>query len=149
VGRGGLVGVTGFIGGIEDEGFADDFAPGSLEGFAEFFLGGFLGLEEELAEIGEGEDGFGLEVAQGGGAEERGEAGSEIRSSESVVVKILGDEGAGLFGFDLMPVFVGVVIAEAHVSGKAGHGAAAAIGEIEDTTIGFILGDGHRNLLKS
>lgn len=143
----GIGGVLGF-GEVVDEGFLDDFVPGSFEGVPEFLLGVLLGAEEELAEMGEGDGGFGLDVAHGGGAEEGGEAGGEIGSGESVVVEMFRDEGAELFGVDEVAMFMGMVVTEAHVSGKARHRATTAIGKMEDTTIGFILGDGHRNLLK-
>jgi hypothetical protein len=46
---------------VEDDGFVDDFGPAVVEGFEEFLFGEALGLEHELAELGESDGGLGLD----------------------------------------------------------------------------------------
>jgi len=59
--RGGRLGGGRSGGFVEDDGFLDDFGPAVVEGFEEFLFGEALGLEHELAEVGESNGGLGLD----------------------------------------------------------------------------------------
>jgi hypothetical protein len=151
VGGAGVAGLGGFgCGGgglgsglVEDDGFLDDFGPAVFEGFEEFVFGEALGLEHEVAEIGEGDGGLGLDETQGGGGEESGEGGAEVAGGEDVAAEEFVDLLAGFLGVEVVLVFFGVEIAEAHVVGGWGHLAAAAVGKEKHARAGAVLVNGH------
>src|SRR5229473_785380 len=60
-----------------------------------FVLGEVQGLDERLAEIGEGGGGFGLHLTLGDSGEEASEGGAEIASGHIAAGKVIGDILAG------------------------------------------------------
>jgi hypothetical protein len=128
---------------VEDDGFLDDFGPTVFEGFEEFLFGEALGLEHEVAEIGESDGGLGLDESQRGGGEESAEGGAEVAGGEDVAAEEFVDLLAGFLGAEVVAVFLGVEIAEVDVVGGWGHLAAAAIGEDKHTRAGAVLVNGH------
>ncbi len=143
-GRGGL----GFgleVGNVEGQGILNMFGPATSEGFDVFLFGKTLGLNQEVAEVGEGGDGLGLEEALGAGGEEQGNGGVEVGGGEDFGVEDLSDLAAGLLGGEVIAVPFGMEIAEAHVVDIWGHLAAAAIGEEKHTRAGTVLFIGHRS----
>ena len=131
------------VGLVEDDGFADDFGPGVVEGLHEFLSGEFLGLEHELAEVSESDSGLGLDESEGGDGKEGGESGAEIAGGEDVSAEELIDLDAGFLGADVVRVFLGVEVAEAHVVGGWRHLAAEVVGEEKHTLAGAVLVNGH------
>ena len=80
-----------FVGG------ADGFAPGiGAVGVDVFVLGEGQGLDEGLAEIGEGGGGFGFQLALGDSGEEASEGGTEIARGHKAAGK--GARGLALAG---------------------------------------------------
>src|SRR6266851_5254848 len=60
-----------------------------------FVLGEVQGLDERLAEIGEGGGGFGLHLTLGDSGEEASEGGAEIAGGHIAAGKVIGDILAG------------------------------------------------------
>ena len=116
-----------------------------MERFEEFLFGETLGLEHELAEVGESGGGLWLDEALGGGGEERGEGGVKVRGSEGVSVEEFANLAAGFLSSKAIAEFPGVEIAESGVVGGWGKLAAAAVGEEKDTGAGAVLVIGHRS----
>jgi hypothetical protein len=120
--------------GGRSEGSADGAAPVvGAEGVDVFALGELDGLQQGLAEIGEGGGGFWFDFPLGDSGEEAAQGGAEIAGREIaagqergyIAANLLGGEGSG-FPF-------GMEAAEMRVAVEARRAAAAAIGEGEST----------------
>jgi hypothetical protein len=125
-----------------------DVAPGvGAEGIGEFVLGELDGLQQGLAEIGEGCSGFGFDVSVGQGGENAAEGQTEIAGSEIFTGEEIGDVAAEFLGGLGLGVFTGMVIAEVRMGGRTRSAAAAAIGKGESTQGRAVLGakSGHRD----
>ncbi len=134
-----------FVGG------ADGFAPGiGAVGVDVFVLGEGQGLDEGLAEIGEGGGGFGFQLALGDSGEEASEGGAEIAGGHIAAGKVIGDLLAGLLASEGLRFLAGVERAEIRMVGAAGNAAVAAVDKHERTQRGTVLGaiGGHGSLQK-
>ena len=103
------------------------------EGADELMLGELHGLNEGLAQIGEGGCGFGFDVALGDGGEEPAKGGAQIASGNVAAGKVVGDVLAGLVAGEVLGFFAGVEGAEVRMTVAAGRAALAAIGKGERT----------------
>src|ERR1700719_932750 len=103
------------------------------------------GLDEGLAEIGEGGGGFGLHLALGYGGEEASESGAEVAGGHEAAGEVIGDILAGFLAGEGLRVLAGVERAEVRMVG-AGSAAVAAVGKGErtqrDTDVGAMGGHG-------
>ena len=134
-----------FVGG------ADGFAPGiGAVGVDVFVLGEGQGLDEGLAEIGEGGGGFGFHLALGDSGEEASEGGAEIAGGHEAAGKVIGDVLAGGLASKGLCIFAGVERAEIRMAEVARNAAVAAVDKHERTQRGTILGaiGGHGSLQK-
>jgi hypothetical protein len=123
-------------------------APGvGAEGVDVFVLGELDGLQQGLAEIGEGCSGFGFDVSVGQGGENAAEGQTEIAGGEIFTGEEIGDVVADFLGGLGLGLFAGMEITEVRMAGRARSAAAAAIGEPESTQGRAVLGakSGHRD----
>jgi hypothetical protein len=112
----------------------DELAPkGVAEGVDEFLVLELHGLDEDLAEIGEGAGLPGLDVALGDGSEQAAEGQAEITGGEIAGGKKLGDFATDLIASAGLGFFAGVEVTELRIAGAARSAAAAAVGEGEGT----------------
>ena len=102
------IGVSGVVGVVEVgiDGAPDGSTPGvGLEGVAIFVFGDADGLDQDLAEEGEGGGGFAFDLTLSSGGEDASEGDAEIAGGEvmtgeevrDVVAEILGGAGLGFF----------------------------------------------------
>ncbi len=134
-----------FVGG------ADGFAPGICAvGVDVFVLCEGQGLDEGLAEIGEGGGGFGLYVTLGDSGEEASEGGAEIAGGHEAAGKVIGDVLAGFLAGKFLCLLAGMEGAEIGMAELAGNTAVAAVDKHERTQRGTVLGaiGGHGSLQK-
>jgi len=132
-------------------GGADGFAPGICAvGVDVFVLCEGQGLDEGLAEIGEGGGGFGLYVTLGDSGEEASEGGAEIAGGHKAAGKVIGDLLAGGLASKGLRILAGVEGAEIRVAELTRNAAAAAVDKHERTQRGTVLGaiGGHGSLQK-
>ena len=132
-------------------GFADGFAPGvGAVGVDVFVLGEVEGLDQGLAEIGEGDGGFGFDWALGYGGEEAAEGGAEIAGGHVAGGKVIGDVFADGLAPEGLRLLAGVEGAEIGMVDGTGNAALAAVDEHERTQGRTVLGanGGHRSLQK-
>lgn len=119
----------------------DDAAPAvGGEGVDVFVFGKRNGLQESLAEIGEGSRGFGLELTAGGGSENAAKSEAEIAGGEIVAGEEKADVAANFFGGLGLRFLAGVEATEKWVAGFSRHAATAAVGEGESTVGRAIFG---------
>jgi len=130
-------------------GSADGFAPViRAEGIDVFALGEVQGLDERLAEIGEGGGCFGFHLALGDGGEEASEGGAEIAGGEIAAGKVIGDILAGFLASEGSGLLAGVERAEVRMTVAPGTAAVAAIDKHERTQRGtVVLTCDHRAIL--
>jgi hypothetical protein len=112
----------------------DELAPeGGAEGVDEFLVLELDGLDEDLAEMGEGASLPGLDVALSDGDEQAAEGQADITGGEITPGQKFGDFGADGFGGAGLGFFAGVEATELRVAGSARSAATAAVGEGEGT----------------
>jgi hypothetical protein len=114
-------------------------------------LGYADGLQQGLAEIGEGLGGLRLDVALGYGGEEAAQGDAEVAGGEITVAgEARGDVAAGLLCGEGLGFFAGVEVAKVRMAGMAWGATAAAVGEGESTQGHAVLGtkSGHGSLRK-
>src|SRR5260221_874645 len=70
-------------------------------------------------------------------------AGGEVAGGKDIAAEEFVDLLAGFLSVEVVLVFFGVEVTEAHVVGGWGHLAAAAIGEEKHTRAGAVLVNGH------
>ena len=105
-----------------------------------FVLGEVQGLDERLAEIGEGGGGFGLHLTLGDSGEEASEGGAEIAGGHEAAGKVIGDVLAGFLAGKVLCLLAGVEGAEIGMAELAGNAAVAAVNKHERTQRGTVLG---------
>ena len=103
------------------------------EGVDEFFLGELDGLDENLAEIGEGAGLPGLDVALSDGGEEAAESQAEIAGGEITAGEKERNFIGGLLGSAGVGFLAGVEVTELRIARLTRGEATAAIGEGEGT----------------
>jgi hypothetical protein len=115
-------------------GGADGFAPViGAEGVDVLALGEVQGLDEGLAEIGEGGGGFGFDLTLGDSGEETSEGRAEIAGGQIVAGKVVGDIPAGGLASEGLGLLAGVERAKVRMTVSARSAALAAIGKGERT----------------
>ena len=123
------------------KGGTDGAAPGvGAEGVDVFVLGEVDGLQQGLAEIGQGGGGFGLDLSLGNGGEEAAQGGAEIAGGEITTGEVGGNIAAHLLGGEGLGFLAGMEVAEVRMSRAARSAAAAAIDKRERTQKGTVLG---------
>src|SRR5258707_15006244 len=128
------LGIRRFVVGRLFMGSADGFAPViRAEGVDVFALGEVQGLDERLAEIGEGGGGFGFHLTLGDGGKEASEGGAEIAGGHIAAGKVIGDILAGLLASEGLRFLASVERAEVRMAVAARSAALAAIGKGERT----------------
>jgi hypothetical protein len=121
-------------------GSADGFAPViRAEGVDVFALGEVQGLDERLAEIGEGGRGFGFHLTLGDGGEEASQGGAEIAGGQIAAGKVVGDILAGFLASEGLGFLAGVERAEIRMTVAPGNAAVAAVDKHERTQRGTVL----------
>src|SRR5271165_545788 len=122
----------GEAGGVEG---VDDFVLPVLE--AEdadvFTLGAGGGLNEGLAEVGDGGCGSGLEVAAGDGGDGVSDGGADVAESDAFAGEVVGDSVGGLLGGEGLRLLAGVVVAQRGMVGTTREAATAAVFVAMDT----------------
>jgi hypothetical protein len=115
-------------------GDADGFAPViRAEGVDVFVLGEVQGLDEGLAEIGEGGGSFGFDLALGNSGEEASQGGAEIAGGHIAAGKVICDILASLLAGEGLRFLAGVERAEVRMTVSARSPAPAGIGKGERT----------------
>jgi hypothetical protein len=111
-------------------------------------LGKADGLQQGLAEIGEGLGGLRLNVTLGDGGEEAAQSRAEAAGGKIMAGEARGDVAASLLRAEGLGFFAGVEVAEVRMAGMERSKAAAAVGEGESTQGHAVLGtkSGHGSL---
>jgi hypothetical protein len=138
-------------GGGRGEGGADGFAPGiAAEGVDVFVLGELDGLQQGLAEIGQGGGGFGFDLTLGDGGEDAAQGGAEIAGGDVTVGEERGYSAAHLLGSEGLRFPARMETAEMWMASEPRSGTPAAIGKGESTQARAVLGaiGGHGSLQK-
>jgi len=102
-------------------------------------LGEGEGLNQSLADVGEGHGSFGFDLAAGDGAEEASQCASEIAGRHVMPGEVRRYILAGLFGDEGLGFLLGMEVAEMRMAGAARSAALAAIGKGERTQAGTVL----------
>jgi hypothetical protein len=138
-------------GGRRSEGGADGFTPGiGAEGVDVFVLGDVDGLEQGLAEIGEGGGGFGFDLALSDAREDAGQGGAEIAGGDITIGEERGYIAANLLSGQGSGFSFGMEATEMRMAGEPRSATLAAIGEGESTQVRAVLRaiGGHGSLQK-
>ncbi len=109
------------------------------EGLRVLMLGEGEGLNQSLANVGEGHGSFGFDLTPGDGTEEASQCASEIASRHVMFGEVRRYILAGLFGDEGLGFLLSMVVAEIQMAGAARSAALAAIGKGESTQIGTVL----------
>ena len=134
------MGIRRFVVGRLFMGRADGFAPViRAEGVDVFALGEVQGLDEGLAEIGEGGGGFGFHLALGDGGEEASQGGAEIAGGHVAARKVVGDILASPLASEGLGLLAGVERTEVRMTVAPGNAAVAAIDKHERTQSGTVV----------
>jgi len=111
-------------------------------------LGEADGLQQGLAEIGEGIGGLRFDVTLGDGGEEAAKGGAEGAGGKITAGEARGDVTASPLCGEGLGFFAGVEVAEVRMAGMERSAAAAAVAEGESTQGHAVLGtkSGHGSL---
>ncbi len=106
------------------------------------------GLQDCLAEIGEGGGGPGLDLALGHGGKEAAQGGAQIAGREVIGGEEARDIATEVIDGDGLGFLAGVVVTEMGMGGTAGSAATATVGKCERTQGRAVQGTirGHRDL---
>ncbi len=138
--RWGWLGILVLLSSGRSEGGGHHVTPGiGAEGVDVLVLGELDGLNQSLAEIGEGGGSFGFDLTLGDGGEDAGQGGAEVAGGEITAGEERGYVATDLLGGEGLRFPLGVEAAEARVASETRSAAATAIGEGEVTQAGTVV----------